>query len=155
MDVGRMAVIQDPTDAIVALWQPKRHAGTGVTHVHGTLSWADLFTREPDRASRFYAGLFQWTITPEHNDASGYLHIALGEHHVGGIPPAKERNPQVPPHWLAYFHVTNCDESTAKAKQLGATAMGPAVSMEGVGRWAVLADPQGAVFAIFEPAPRS
>ncbi|MBI2815805.1 MAG: VOC family protein [Acidobacteria bacterium] len=92
--------------------------------------------REPERAGRFYSGLFQWT-----------------EHEIGGIPPAKERNPQIPPHWLVYFHVTNCDESVAKAKQLGATAMGPAISMEDVGRWAVLADPQGATFAIFEPAP--
>lgn len=152
-DVGRMAVIQDPTGAIVSVWQPQKHSGAGIIHVHGTLSWADLITREPDRAARFYSGLFNWAITPEQNDPSGYLHIAAGGHSIGGIPQAKERNPQIPPHWLIYFHVTNCDESLAKAKQLGAASMGPAITMEGVGRWAVLTDPQGAMFAIFEPAP--
>src|SRR5689334_6534530 len=58
MDVGRMAVIQDPTGAVFAIWQPKTHTGTGIAGVPGTLCWADLSTPDAARAQQFYAGLF-------------------------------------------------------------------------------------------------
>ena len=151
-DIGRMAVVQDPTGAVFALWQPKKHTGTGISGVPGTLCCADLMTPDPARAKEFYTGLFGWRIIKGENDPSGYLHIANGENFIGGIPPAKFRDPNVPPHWLAYFIVSNCDESAAKAKELGAKIHLPPMTIENVGRWAILADPQGAVFAIFQAA---
>ena len=154
-DVGRMAVVQDPTGAVFALWQPKRHIGTGISGVPGTLCWADLMTPDPARAKEFYSGLFGWRIITGENDPSGYLHIVNGESFIGGIPPAKHRDPNIPPHWLVYFAVSNCDESAAKAKGLGAKTHLAPMTMENVGRWAILADPQGAVFAIFQPLPRN
>jgi len=63
------------------------------------------------------------------------------------------RNPNAPPHWLAYFLTSNCDATATKAKQLGAKFFMEPMTMENVGRMAVLADPQGAVFAIFQPMP--
>ena len=154
-DVGRMAVVQDPTGAVFALWQPKRHTGTGISGVPGTLCWADLMTTDAARATEFYSGLFGWTIATSENDPSGYLHIANGKDFIGGIPPAKFRDPNVPPHWLAYFYILNCDETAAKAKELGAKTLLAPMTIEKVGRMAIVADPQGAVFSIFQPLPHN
>jgi hypothetical protein len=154
-DIGRMAVVQDPTGAVFALWQPKSHGGTGISGVPGTLCWADLMTPDPARAKEFYSGLFGWRIATGESDPSGYLHIANGEEFIGGIPPADFLGPNVPPHWLAYFLVSNCDETAAKAKELGAKTFFAPTTIENVGRWAILADPQGAVFAIFQAWPHN
>ncbi len=152
MDAGRMAVIQDPTGAYFCLWQAKRNAGNGIADVHGTLCWADLSTPDTKSAEAFYSGLFGWQFTTSENDASGYLHIKNGEHFIGGVPPAAHRQPGVPPHWLAYFQVDDVDVAANKAKEMGAKLFLPPMSMEGVGRFSVVADPQGAVFAVFKSA---
>ena len=154
-DAGRMAVLQDPTGAVFTVWEPKRSTGIGIAHVDGTLCWADLSTPDPQRASKFYSDLFGWQIVtddedPEHN----YLHIKNGEHFIGGIPPASHRQPGTPPHWLPYFNTSNCDATADKAKQMGAKLYLPPMTFENIGRFAVLADPQGAVFALFQHMPR-
>lgn len=149
MDLGRMAVIHDPTGAHFCLWQAKRNTGIGVSGVAGTLCWADLSTPDAKRASAFYSGLFGWHIMADEKDKSGYLHIKNGDHFIGGVPPAAHRQPGVPPHWLAYFWVDDVDASAAKAKQKGAKFCLEPTTIENVGRMAVIADPQGAVFAIF------
>ena len=95
---------------------------------------------------RFYAG---------QNDPSGYQHIANGETSIGGIPPAEFRDSNAPPHWLAYFYVSNCDETAAQAKELGGKTLLAPMAIEKVGRMAILADPQGAVFAIIQALPRN
>jgi hypothetical protein len=82
------------------------------------------------------------------------MHIANGEEMIGGIPPTAFRNPAIPPHWLLYFQVADCNASAAKAKGLGATYRLPPTFMDRVGTIAVLADPQGATFALFQPLPR-
>jgi uncharacterized protein len=151
-DAGRMAVVQDPTGATFCLWHANKNTGIGIAHVHGTLCWADLTTPDPKRASDFYSGLFGWQLIRDEKDPSGYLHIKNGEHFIGGIPPAARRQPGVPSHWLAYFHVDDVDATANQAKQMGASLYLPPMSMEGVGRMSVIADPQGAVFAIFKSA---
>jgi uncharacterized protein len=151
MDAGRMAVIQDPTGAAFALWQPNRNQGIGVQGEPSALCWADLSTSDPDRAKKFYSDLFGWQITTTPNDPSGYLHIKNGEHFIGGIPPA-HTDPKTPPHWLIYFMVADVAATAAKAAQLGAKTLMPPQDMAGVGTWAILADPQGAVFAVFKSA---
>jgi predicted enzyme related to lactoylglutathione lyase len=151
---GRMAVLQDPTGALFSVWQPKSHKGTGIKGVDGTLCWADLATPDPERATRFYTEVFGWKVAPGEHDSSGYLHIQNGEEFIGGIPPAKYRDPNTPPHWLLYFLTSNCDGTAAKARELGARFHLEPTTMENVGRMAVVADPQGAAFAIFQPRPR-
>jgi predicted enzyme related to lactoylglutathione lyase len=96
--------------------------------------------------------LFGWTVEAG-QDSSGYLHIKNGERYIGGIPPAQHRDPNAPPHWLSYFQIASCDESTKKAVELGASVHFGPFTMEGVGRFTVLADPQGAVFSLFQPSP--
>ncbi len=118
----------------------------------GTLCWVDLNTPDPERARKFYSELFGWKITDDTDDnpPSGYLHIQNGEDFIGGIPPLRPNNPRTPAHWLAYFQVTNCDNTAAQAKKLGAKFYLEPMTMENVGRFAIIADPQGATFAIFQ-----
>ena len=153
---GRMAVLQDPTGAMFSVWQANENTGIGIGSVDGTLCWVDLDTPDRDRAAAFYSGLFGWTVGKEdENPEHGYWHLKNGEEFIGGMTPAAHRNPNAPPHWLAYFLVSDCDASASKAKELGANLFLPPMSMENVGRMSVMADPQGAVFAIFQPAPRA
>ena len=142
----------DPTGAHFSVWQPKTHHGTGIGGVPGTFCWADLSTPDPGAAIPFYKAVFGWEISSGQDD-SGYLHIKNGETPIGGIPPAKFHNPQAPAHWMLYFYVTGCDASAAKAKELGGRLYMEPMTIEKVGRMAIVADPQGAVFALFQPLP--
>lgn len=151
MTFGRMSVLADPTGAVFAIWQPKQHPGTSVTGVDGTVCWADLNTRDLEKAKQFYSGLFGWQLAASEHDSSGYLHIKNGDQFIGGVPPAHFQNPHIPPHWLIYFQVAGCAASTQKAMQLGAQAILSNQKIENVGTMSVLKDPQGAVFALFEP----
>ena len=151
MDKGRMSIIQDPTGAHFCLWQAKTETtGIGIAGENNTFCWADLLTRDVASAKRFYEGLFGWSLAPgEGKDATGYLHILNGAQMIGGIPPAEHMQQGVPPHWLIYIMVADCDASCDKAVSLGAHAYVSPMTIEGVGRMSVLADPQGAVFALF------
>ena len=151
MTFGRMAVLQDPAGASFSLWQPMSHKGIGIAGVPGTLCWADLNTPDPAGATKFYQELFGWQFTPGEDDTSGYLHIKNGETFIGGLPPAAMLNPNAPPHWMLYFLVKDCDASTAQARASGATVYMEPMTLEKVGRFSVLADPQGAVFSLFQP----
>lgn len=148
-DQGRMAVIQDPTGAFFCVWQAAKSIGIRVSGDAGALCWADLNTPEPEAAKEFYEGLFGWNVDYGESGA-GYLHIKNGEAFIGGIPPAEDRDPSVPPNWLLYYAVNDVDGTAAKAKQLGGSEYMAPMAMEGVGRMAVVADPQGAAFAIFK-----
>ena len=152
-DFGRMAVLQDPTGATFNVWEAKKHHGILINGEPGTLCWADLSTPDAGAASKFYKAVFGWD-TMAGQDDSGYLHIKNGEQFIGGIPPAAHRDANMPPHWLAYFQVNDADAATNQAKELGATVYFGPMTMEGVGRWSVVGDPQGAVCAVFQPMPR-
>jgi uncharacterized protein len=155
MDAGRMSVIQDPTGAVFCIWQPNKSNGIQIAGEPGTLCWADLNTPDPARAQKFYTDVFGWKFSADtHSDPpSGYLHIQSGEEFIGGIPPVNP-NSHAPSHWMAYFLVTECDASAAKARQLGGKFCLEPMTMENVGRFSILTDPQGAAFAIFQPLPR-
>jgi len=150
-----MAVIQDPTGAIFIVWQANKNTGIRISMEPGAFCWADLSTGDAEGAKKFYSAMFGWEISPGEKDPSGYLHIKNGDRFIGGVPPAHVRDPNTPPHWLVYWYVADVDASAAKAKELGATFYVPPMSIEGVGRMAIMADPQGAVSAIFKEAPRS
>lgn len=147
---GRMSMFLDPSGAAFAVWQAKAHPGIGIDNALGTLCWADLSTPDAEKSSEFYSGLFGWQITKGERDPSDYLHIHCGGRPIGGIQCTSERNPKAPPHWLVYFLVADCDESAAKAKAAGARFFVEPMTIEGVGRMAVVADPAGAVFAMFQ-----
>ncbi|HUQ90290.1 MAG TPA: VOC family protein [Bryobacteraceae bacterium] len=149
MDFGRMAILQDPAGAAISVWQPGTNKGTQITGEPGTACWADLNTPDRDTAVQFYGGLFGWTFSK--GEGNNYLHIRNGGEMIGGVPPAENRDPHAPPHWLLYFLVSDCDATTAQAKKLGANILFGPMTMDKVGRMAFIADPQGAVFALYQP----
>ena len=152
-DMGRMAVLTDPTGATFSVWQAKKQTVSLAQGAEGSVCWADLSTPDTETASKFYSQLFGWEISAG-NDASGYIHIKNGEEFIGGIQASANRNPNAPPHWLIYFLVSDGNVAGERATGLGAQFLLPPMEMENVGRMAILKDPQGAVFALFQPASK-
>lgn len=154
-EFGRMAVLQDPTGAVFAVWEAKEHAGTGTTgRVENTMCWADLYTTDQDRAAAFYSDLFGWKMVSGREllaaSPGDYYHIANGRDLIGGIMPATSQNPEAPPHWLVYVAVPDCAGTEAHARSLGANVYASTFSVGAEGSVAILADPQGAVFGIHQ-----
>jgi uncharacterized protein len=153
MTFGRMAVFQDPTGAFFSVWQARDHKGMGVWGENGAMCWADLQTRDRDRAVAFYGSLFGWDFDAgKGKDPGGYLHIKNGAQGIGGLPEPRTLPPGVPAHWLAYILSPDCEAQTAQAQSLGARVIVPVMTIENQLKFSVLADPQGAVFALFTPA---
>ena len=151
MDVGRMAVVQDPAGATFALWQPKAHKGAELLNVPGAPCWNELFTKDTEVAKTFYTGLFGWS-TEEMPSPTGapYTMFKNGERPAGGMLEIQEEMGDVPPHWAVYFAVEGCDSSLERARALGAQVSFPPMDVPDVGRIAGLQDPQGATFSIIE-----
>jgi predicted enzyme related to lactoylglutathione lyase len=147
MDAGRMAVIQDPTGAVFSLWQAMKHPGIGVFNEPGALCWTELITTDTDAAKRFYTGLFPWQ-TESMDGGMPYTVFKVGENRIGGMMQRTPEMGNVPPFWLAYFEVDDCDAATAKALSLGGKALMPAQEVPSYGKIAVLQDPQGASFGL-------
>lgn len=154
MDLGRMTIAQDPQGATFSIWQAKRQIGA--TH-GGPLNqavWPELASPDPAGAVAFYTGLFGWKTQPETGfEAARYIEWINGQAHIGGLlPMLGDEWKGVPPHWIMYITVANCDESAAKAKQLGATVCVPPTDIPNTGRFSVISDAQGAKFSLFQTA---
>jgi len=152
--LGRMAVIQDPTGAVFALWQPKDQKGAGIYNVPNSFIWNELGTRDTQKAGEFYSKVFGWTQEGFPGSPVEYTVFKNGDRGAGGMYQITPEMGPVPPHWLVYFAVDDCDAKVQKATGLGARVMKPAEDIPGVGRFAILIDPQGAAFAILKPEPQ-
>ena len=155
MEMGRMAMVADPAGTHFALWQPKSHHGTGVTGEPGTVNWVEISVPDRSKVMKFYEDLFGWTfVTGKDMKPAGpddaYPHIVSGDAMLGGLPGPNERDPNAPPHMLAYFSVADVAASTNKARSLGATVMVDSMDIGENGRISVLQDPQGAFFALHQ-----
>lgn len=152
-DFGRTALIRDPAGASLGIWQARKHTGFGITGRPGTLAWAELVTRDIETAKRFYRGWLGW----EHRDLEpgGYtLFLREGRPAAGMVRMAPDPGDR-PAHWRPYFQVEDCAAAAQKAKSLGAECLFPATLIPGVGSVSMLRDPQGAVFALMQPATDS
>jgi uncharacterized protein len=153
MDVGRMAVIQDPAGAVFQVWQPKKHIGAQIMREPGALTWTELHTTDTEGSKKFYTSLFGWK--EKTSDAAGmtYTEFSVGDTPDGGMMAMNEqmKASHTPPNWLVYFQTTDVDAMANKAKSMGAKLHVPPMDIPNVGRFAVIADPQGAAFAIFKP----
>ncbi len=151
---GRMMVLNDPTGATLALWEPRNHHGTGVAQEPGTGVWADLSSPDPGRAIRFYHELFGWQVVAGKDmrpaSPDDYGHIVNGGEFIGGVMPAAHVPKGAAPNWLVYFSVSNCADVVARTRASGGTIVMPVMTMEGARKYAVLRDPQGATFGVVE-----
>jgi len=151
MDAGRMAVLQDTTGAVFEIWEPKRSIGARILNEPGALCWTELTTSDTKAAESFYTQLFGWV--PKHSAPGSPMEYT--EFSVGGTPSigmmAKPEGmpAHIPSYWMPYFQVTSADQSASKGKELGGKVMIGPQDIPGTGRFAILTDPQGAMFAVF------
>lgn len=148
MTVGRMTAFKDPTGAILSVWQPKDHLGTDVVNAIGTACWCELATRDTARAKEFYTELFGWKA--KESDVA-YTEWVNGAQPIGGMMSMDGPNFEgVPPNWMIYFMVEDADAAVAQATALGGKTYLPPTDIPDTGRFSVLADPQGGVFAVIK-----
>jgi len=156
---GRMAGFTDPTGAEFAVWQPGDTVGLDAVTSPGTLCWTELYSSDPTAAKAFYRAVFGWqeqdvpfgdtatytVLTPAGggtDDGQGGILQLLPEQTAAGVSS----------HWLPYFEVPDTDAAVARAQKLGGAVRAPATDVHGVGRFAQLTDPDGAVFAVITSA---
>lgn len=117
--------------------------------------WHEVCTRSPEQAKHFYATVLGWTTT-EMDMGHGFKYTMFHHHGVpvaGLLPMMGDEWEGVPPHWMTYLRVPNCDEATAKAVSLGATVKVPPMDIpNNIGRFSVIADPTGAVISFYHSA---
>lgn len=153
MDVGRMAVINDPTGATLCLWEAKAHIGAEVVNEHGALTWNELMSSDIPKAADFYQAVLGWsaeTMTMPGGEYTIFKAEGGNENGIAGAMPPPM--PNIPAAWGVYFNVDDVAATVARAKELGATVFMEPTEMEGVGTLAALADPQGAMFSLMTPA---
>jgi uncharacterized protein len=146
MDVGRMAVLQDPQGAVFMAWQPRAHHGASLVNAPGAFCWNELASPDLDASAAFYRELFDWTVEPFEGSPDPYLVIQNRGRGNGGIRPLSP--PGVPPHWLVYFGVEDIEAGLAAVEELGGSKHAGPIDI-GIAKIGIVADPQGATFALY------
>jgi predicted enzyme related to lactoylglutathione lyase len=144
MEAGRMSVIQDPTGALLMLWEARENIGAYVVNEPGTLTWNDLNTGDPAAAQEFYEALFGWSFEKVPGDFD-YWVIRNGERSNGGM----LRFQDGPSFWLPYFAVEDVEDMIERTTAAGGSKHAGPVPVPN-GRFAVLSDPAGAAFAVVD-----
>jgi predicted enzyme related to lactoylglutathione lyase len=155
MTFGRMAVLQDPTGAVFAIWQANESIGAELVNVPGSMTMNQINTTDVEAAQSFYSELFGWRAErlTELGDADGvqYWGILNDDRLNGGmmelVEPAREAG--VPSHWLVFFTVEDADAAVSRIRELGGQVQVEPTEIP-AGRFAIAFDPQGATFALFE-----
>lgn len=129
--------------------------GTAATATRGRFVWHELMTTDPAAAQSFYQDVVGWkTSAMQGMDYTFWLAGDTPDSMIGGLMtlPAEAAAMGSPPFWYAYTEVPDVDATVEQAVKLGAKVLMPAKTMEQAGRFAVLQDPWGAVFAVITSA---
>ena len=119
---------------------------------NGRFVWHELHTNDRPKAVKFYSQLMAWeTKDVPMGPGEPYSLAILGGKDFAGITKS-QAGPNVPPHWLPYIAVEDVDASAKKVEALGGKVHSAPMDIPNVGRFAVVADPQGAVFALHKHA---
>ena len=119
-----------------------------VYKTHGAFSWSELMTSDPAAATAFYGELFGWTVQTSDMGTGPYHEMKLGDTSVAGVMGMPPDAPPMPPHWGCYVTVNNVEDTVAKCSALGGKTLVPPMDVPGVGRMAVIQDPQGAMLNV-------
>ncbi len=126
------------------------------TYAPGVPCWVDTLQADPEAAAGFYSGVFGWEFTEAGEmpgDPPGRYYVArLGGRDVAGVGSQPAGTP--PPAWLTYVSVASADDAAARAREAGGTVVTEPFDAPPAGRTAVIADPAGAVFCVWEPGDR-
>lgn len=149
---GEMSVIQDPQGVFLSLWKAKGKIGASYGGEIGRVMWPELATTDPAASAAFYTGLFAWKTKPESGfDTGEYFEWQHNGQSIGGMLPMRgDMWKGIPPHWMIYITVADCDERAAHATSLGAKLHVPPRDIPNVGRFSVVQDAGGAVFSIIQ-----
>jgi predicted enzyme related to lactoylglutathione lyase len=120
----------------------------------GRFCWYELMTTDPGAAPGFYQAVTGWSTEGWEGGSDPYTMWVNGDTPLGGIMelPEEARDQGAPPHWLPYISTPDIEDTTTKAKDLGASVLVGPMELPEVGAITVLQDPQGAVFSAFQPA---
>jgi len=117
--------------------------------------WYELLTTDVKAAEKFYTAVVGWRVTPFEGSPDPYdLWTRSGGAPIGGVMKIPD-GAGFPPHWLMYVGVAKLEDAVARVQRLGGSTLSPLITVPTVGRLQVMKDPQGAIFAIHEPAPSS
>jgi predicted enzyme related to lactoylglutathione lyase len=145
MDAGRMAFVMHPAGGAIGVWQAGRHTGAELVNEPGTFAWSQLHTRDQDGAAGFLGAVFGWT----RGNFGGIPVLNVAERGVASMMDMPPGTPdQVPAYWMAIFASADPDGTAAKAKDLGGQAIVEPFDIPNIGRFTVLADPQGVAFGV-------
>lgn len=128
--------------------------GKRTSYTPGTFSWIDLATTDAAAARLFYTRLFGWeTDDTDAGNGSVYTMCRIGPDAVCAFYEMSEEQRATGslPSWTSYVTVERADAAAARAAELGGSVISEAFDVLDAGRMAVLADPQGAVFAVWQP----
>jgi len=125
------------------------------SHEPGSFCWFDLATTDPVAAKRFYSELLGWSYDemPMPEGEGTYSMAKLGGKNAAAMSQMRpeQRQQGIPPYWNLYVAVKSADETTGKATSLGAKVLMAPFDIPQAGRMAVLQDPSGAAFSIWQP----
>jgi predicted enzyme related to lactoylglutathione lyase len=147
LDAGRMAVLADPPGAVFAVWQARARIGAERVNDVGCLTMNELTTPDIDAARSFYERLFGWTTEPIDTGPDGpTMRSVFNRGSLNGTLTAGNFGP---PHWRPYFTVESTESALERLGALGGTTLVGPIPVPS-GSFAIVADPQGAEFALFE-----
>ncbi len=150
MESGRMAMVKDPTDGIVGLWQAKDFLGAGLVNEVSTFCWAELQTRGAQKAAEFYQAVFGWELEVDEKPPNYISTKVKGHYNCGMFDMDKANLPaELPSCWAVYFNVADLDASLAIVNRLGGKALMEPMDIE-PGRFTTIMDPQGATIALMQ-----
>ena len=152
---GRMASFADPIGAVISIWQPNQFSNVFPQGQPGFFGWGELQGAGVDKALPFYQKVFGWSTkqTPMGEGQPPYNEFQLdGQNILGGMDTGAMGS-KMPAYWLVYFSVDDVDKSFKTATAAGGKEMMAPSDFPG-GRFAILSDPQGAVFGLLKTNPR-
>jgi uncharacterized protein len=125
------------------------------TQLLGRPLWDELLTTDMKAAETFYTTVVGWKVEPFEGSPARYdFWTRAGGVPIGGVMAIPD-GMSFPPHWVMYVGVPKLEDAIAHVQRLGGSTLSPLVEVPNVGRMRVMKDPQGAMFAIHEPAPSS
>lgn len=149
-DMGSMAIVAAPSGAAFSLWQTGTFDGFDTSGRPGTAVWFESLTTDFDADAAFYREVLGWETAPENSAGARYVTNAAHDSARAGLMDAAGALPEgVPSHWRVTFGVEDVDSAIAAVREHGGSVLQPAHDSPH-GRHAVVADPQGAPFAIIE-----
>lgn len=123
-----------------------------MAHMQNRFVWYDLMAHDVDGAKHFYGKVMGWTFTDGDNPQLPYTIINAGTVGVGGIMAFRDSDStSIPPFWSGYIHVADVDGSIKAIEQRGGQLFRGPVDVPGMVRFAIMLDPQGAMFNILTP----